>query len=158
MTLRRRKKYRSTSTVSFFAYKSLNQQNLRGNAEQHQWEWEHLIWTWCTVGFELEPTRFAYHALRSTKTAVFLVIQYTIARSVGARKSRYKRFLVIYDLVITDICCVYLDTRPYLSTNFARYIRLLVITGLVICDFYCRCKNKSVSLIHFFLNKLKQSF
>jgi len=36
----------STSTVSVFACKSLNQQNLRWNAEQHRSEWEHLI---CTV-------------------------------------------------------------------------------------------------------------
>ena len=50
MKLRRRKKNRSTSTVSFFACKSLNQQNLQGNAEQHQWEREH-IWTWCTGWF-----------------------------------------------------------------------------------------------------------
>ena len=136
MTLRRRKKNRSTSTVPFFAWKSLNQQNLRGNAEQHQREWEHLIWTWCTVGFELEPaldTRITL-CVRPKPPSSSL---YTIAKSVGARKSRYNRFLVIYDLVITDICCVYLDTRPNFSTKFARYIRLLVITGLVIYDFYC---------------------
>ena len=54
------------------------------------------------------------------------------------RKSpRYIRFLVINDLVVTDILCVYLDTRPNFGTKFARYIRLLVITGLVIYDFYC---------------------
>jgi len=37
------------------------------------------------------------------------------------------------DIVITDICCVYLDARPNFSTKFARYIRWLVIY-----DFYCR--------------------
>jgi len=137
MTLRRRKKNRSTSIVSFFACKSLNQQNLQGKAEQHQWEWEQLIWTWYTVGFEVEPTLDSRITLcvRPKPPSSSL---YTIAKSVGARKSRrYNRFLVIYDLVITDICCVYLDTRPNFSTKFAHYIRLLVITGLVIYDFHC---------------------
>jgi len=144
MTLRRRRKNRSISTVSFFACKSLNEQNLRGNAEQHQWEWEHLIWTRCTVEFELEPT------LNSRITLCFRPKPpssslHTIAKSVGARKSRYNRFLVMYDLVITDICCVYWDMRPNFSTKFARYIRLLVITGLVLYDFYCSALIKTAA-------------
>ena len=91
----------------------------------------------CTVGFELEPALDSRITLcvRPKPPSSTLC---TIAKSVGARKSpRYNRFLVKYDLVITDICCVYLDTRPNFSTKFARYIRLLVITGLVIYDFYC---------------------
>ena len=88
---------------------------------------------------------------------------YTISKSVRAQKSpRYNRFLVIYDLVINDICCVYLDTRPNFSTKFARYIRLLVITGLVIYDFYCnnswhKQKLKTLFLSVSFLT-LKQRF
>jgi len=135
MTLRRRRKSRSISTVSFFACKSLNEQNFRGKAEQHQWEWEHLIWTWCTVEFELEPTLDSRITLCARPKPPSSSL-YTIAKSLRARKSpRYNRFLVINDLVITDICCVYLDTRPNFSTKFARYIRLLVIY-----DFYCTSK------------------
>jgi len=97
----------------------------------------YLIWTWCTVGFELEPTldsRITLCVRRKPPSSSL----YTIAKSLRAQKSpRYNRFLVIYDFVITDICSVYLDTIPNFSTKFARYIRLLVITGLVIYDFYC---------------------
>ena len=134
-----RKKNRSPATVSSFASKSLNQQNIQRNAEQHQWEWEQLIWTWCTVGFVLEPTLNSRITL-CVRPKLPSSLLYTIAKAVGSRKSsRYNRFLVTYDLVITDIRCVYLDTRPNFSTKFARYIRLLFITGLVIYDFYCNC-------------------
>jgi len=89
------------------------------------------------VGFELEPTLDSRITLcvRPKPPSSSLC---TIAKSVRAQKSpRYNRFLVIYDLVITDICCVHLDRWPNFGTKFARYIRLLVITGLVIYDFYC---------------------
>jgi len=131
MTSRLRKKNQSTSTVSFFACKSLDQQNLRGNAEQHQWKWEQLIWTWYTVGFELEQTLDSRITLcvRPKPPSSSL---YTIPKPLGARKfPRYNRFFVIYDLVITDICCVYLYTRPNYSTKFARYNRSRYIRFLL---------------------------
>jgi len=89
-------------------------------------------------------SRFAYYALRSTKTPVFLVIYDSEIRR-SSKTPRYNRFLVIYDLVIIYICCVYLDTTPNFSTKFARYIRLLVITGLVIYGFYCTVKEVATS-------------
>jgi len=74
-----------------------------------------------TVGFELEPTLDSRITLCVRPKPPFSSL-YTIAKSVRARKSpRCNRFLVVYDLVITDICCVYLDTRPNFSTKFARY-------------------------------------